>query len=132
MVEHRITDGRRIAQLLASELTARTDGPLAGVALTDVDRDAEPTPDGTLAYRVALEGRVLCEAFLQPERVRLEFRAGVDRAAESAGGVGLRVRPKAVEPPRTLVFVESGAAVKRALDVVRAVAAGDRDREDGA
>jgi hypothetical protein len=42
------------------------------------------------------------------------------------------VRPKAVEPPRTLVFVESGAAVKRALDVVRAVAAGDRDREDGA
>lgn len=132
MVEHRITDGRRIAQLLASELTARTDGPLAGVALTDVDRDAEPTPDGTLAYRVALEGRVLCEAFLQPERVRLEFRAGVDRAAESAGEVGLRVRPKAVEPPRTLVFVESGAAVKRALDVVRAVAAGDRDREDGA
>jgi hypothetical protein len=29
------------------------------------------------------------------------------------------VRPKAVEPPRALVFVESGAAVKRALDVIR-------------
>jgi hypothetical protein len=127
MVEDRITDGRRIAQLLASELTARADGPLAGVALTDVDRDAEPTPDGTLAYRVTLAGRVLAEAYLQPDRLRLEFRAGVDRAAENARQAGLRVRPKAVEPPRTLVFVESGAAVKRALDVVRAVAAAGRD-----
>jgi hypothetical protein len=37
---------------------------------------------------------------------------------------GLRVRPKAVEPPRTLVFLESGAEVKGALRVVRAVAEG--------
>jgi hypothetical protein len=126
MVEDRVTDGRRIAQLLASELTARTDGPLAGVALTDVDRDAEPSPDGTLAYRVKLEGRVLAGAYLQPGRLRLEFRAGVGRAADAAREAGLRVRPKAIEPPRTLVFVENGAEVKRALDVVRAVAT-DRD-----
>ena len=28
-----------------------------------------------------------------------------------------RVRPKATDPPRTLAFVEYGAAVKRAADV---------------
>ena len=34
----------------------------------------------------------------------------------------LRVRPKAVDPPRTLLFVEDGAEVKRATDVLAAVA----------
>lgn len=120
MVEDRVTDGRRIAQLLASELTARGDGPLAGLELVDVDRDAEPSADGTLAYRVASDGETLADAYLQPGRVRLEFRPAPAAVAAAAREAGLRVRPKAVEPPRTLVFVESGVDAKRALDAVRA------------
>jgi len=44
-------------------------------------------------------------------------------AADAAESAGLRVRPKAVRPPRTLVFVEDGAQVKRVLSVFEAVVA---------
>jgi len=127
MVEDRVTDGRRVAQLLASELTAREDGPLAGLELVDVDRDAEPSADGTLAYRVARDGETVADAYLQPERVRLEFRVAPESVADTAREAGLRVRPKAVQPPRTLVFVESGVDAKRALDAVRAALGGGAD-----
>ena len=49
--------------------------------------------------------------------------------AEAGQRAGLRVRPKAVDPPRTLAFVESGAEVKHALRVVRAV--GEAVEESG-
>jgi len=120
MVEDRVTDGRRIAQLLASELTAREDGPLAALELTDVDRDAQPSADGALAYRLARDGEPFADAYLQPDRVRLAFRVAPEAVAVAAREAGLRVRPKAVEPPRTLVFVESGVDAKRVLDAVRA------------
>jgi hypothetical protein len=67
--------------------------------------------------------------YVQPDRVRIEFvgieadAAGEDRptaTAAAAEQAGLRVRPKAVRPPRTLVFVEDGAQVKRALPVLEA------------
>jgi hypothetical protein len=51
----------------------------------------------------------------------VEFRSGVDRAVDAAREAGLRVRPKAVDPPRTVVFVESGVEAKRVLAVFRAV-----------
>lgn len=122
MVEDRVTDGTRIAQLLASEVTGRETGPLASMAVVDADPDVEPTDDGTFAYGIDRDGDRLADTYVQPDRAYLEFRAGVDTAVEAAREAGLRVRPKAVEPPRTLVFVESGAQVKRALDVL--VAAG--------
>lgn len=116
----RATDGTRIAELLASELTGLERGPLAAVAVTDADPDAEPSPDGTLAYRVTFEGEVVAAAFLHPDRVRLEVRTDPAAAAEAVQGPDLRARPKATDPPRTLLFVESGAAVKRAVDAVEA------------
>ncbi|WP_152042832.1 hypothetical protein [Salinigranum salinum] len=165
MVDDRLTDGRRIAQLLASELDG-LGGVLAAVAVTDADRDADPTPDGAYAYRVTLRDRAngsggdrgdadrgggdrrdgaegddddhaddadrlerereqeqereLAVVFVHPDRARVEFVAGQDVAAATARGEGLRVRPKAVRPPRTLVFVEDGAAVKRAVAVFEA------------
>ncbi len=122
MVERRITDGKRIAQLLASEIDGREDSGLDLLALADADPDVEPTADGALAYRIVREGEPFAEVFVQPDRIRIECRAASDRAASAAREVGIRVRPKAVEPPRTLVFVESGAAVKRATDVLSAVA----------
>ena len=121
MVEARITDGRRIAELLASELDGREDGTLESTRVTNADRDVEPTADGSRAYDVTHDGERIARVFVHDDRARLEFEAGQDIAAETAADLELRVRPKATEPPRTLVFVESGAAVKRATDVVQAV-----------
>ncbi|GAB3673478.1 hypothetical protein [Halopiger thermotolerans] len=139
MVEDRITDGKRIAQLLSSELDGREDGGLDRVAVTNADRDVEPTTDGARAYDVSLidssgdddsdvddggeadaDDR-LARVFVHEDRARLEFVRGQDLAAEAAEELELRVRPKATRPPRTLVFVESGAEVKRATDAVQAV-----------
>ncbi|ELZ03324.1 hypothetical protein [Natrialba aegyptia] len=146
MVEDRTTDGTRIAQLLSSELDGREDGELAALAVTNADRDIDPTVDGVRAYDVTITGdsgdddgdittdnpagERLAQVFVHPDRSHLEFTAGQDVAAEAAADAGLRVRPKATQPPRTLVFVESGAEVKRATDVVQAVVRAER--ADGA
>ncbi|SEM99697.1 hypothetical protein SAMN05216388_1001111 [Halorientalis persicus] len=122
MVEETITDGKRIAQLLASEITGRETGPLAAMAVVDADPDVEPTADGAVAYGVDRDGERVADVAVQPERAYLELRTGVDAGADAAADADLRVRPKAVEPPRTLVFVESGAAVKAAVDVLVAAA----------
>ena len=138
MVEDSVADGRRIAELLASEVDGRVDGVLDGLAVVNPDRSVEGTPDGERAYDVerAVEGswedartrhapdesrgELLAEVYVHEDRARIEFREGRDAAAEAASERGLRVRPKAVEPPKTLVFVESGAEVKRAVDAVEA------------
>jgi len=123
MAEKRLTDGTRIGQLLASEVTGNH-GRLRDLSVTDADPDVEPTPDGALGYRVVRSGaggaNLVAEAYVQPDRVRLEFVAAPDAVAEAASAVGLRVRPKAVRPPRTLVFIEDGAHVKRALTAFEA------------
>ena len=128
MVEERLTDGRRIAQFLASEVTGHEDD-LASLVVSDADPDAEATPEGAFAY--AIERRLgeasaerVASVFVQPDRIRVEFERDVDVVAEAAEEAGLRVRPKAVEPPRTLVFVEDGAQVKWLLPALRAIAAG--------
>lgn len=118
MVEDRLTDGKRIAQLLASEVTGRTDGPVGNLAVTDADPDVEPTVDGGRAYAIERDGEPFAEVFVQPDRIRVELQEGIEAAVQTAEQRGLRVRPKAVEPPRTLVFVESGAEVKRAVAVL--------------
>ena len=121
MVEERLTDGRRIAQFLASEVTGHDDA-LAALSVTDADPDVEPTPDGTFGYGIDRGDDRVASVFVQPDRARVEFEHAVDVAADAAREEGLRVRPKAVEPPRTLVFVENGAQVKWMLSVLRAVA----------
>jgi hypothetical protein len=124
MVSRELDDGVRIAQLLASDLVGHEDG-LADVAVTDADPDVEPTPNGARAYRVRAADRPLATVFVHPERARIEFEAGQEAALDAARDAGLRVRPKATEPPRTVVFVENGAEVKRVLRVVEAAAAAD-------
>ncbi|WP_096395397.1 hypothetical protein [Halorubrum trapanicum] len=128
MVTDRLADGVRIAELLASEVTGN-ESDLRGLAVVDADREVEPTADGALAYRIAREEsgtdedatETVAEVYVQPDRVRVEAIAAPDAAAEAARAVDLRARPKAVHPPRTLVFVEDGAGVKRALAVLEAV-----------
>jgi hypothetical protein len=143
MVEDRLRDGTRIAQLVASELTGDR-GRLAQVVVVDADPDVEPTEDGAVAYRVAhvsaseavaigeqgqttvddsvdADRTMLATVFVHPERARVEFTAAPDVAAEAASDAGLGVRPKAVDPPRTLVFVEDGAEAKRVIPVFESV-----------
>lgn len=120
MTKENITDGRRIAELLASELTARRDGPLASLELIDVDTSLDSDVFGALAYGVVDDETRLADIYVHDDRVRIEFLVGLDSVPEVGEKAGLRVRPKAVDPPRVLVFVESGAEVKRALGVVEA------------
>jgi len=120
MVEDRLADGVRIAQLLASEVTGN-EARLAALDVTDADPDVEPTVDGAIAYKLVREGSVVAEALVQPDRVRVEFVVAPDVAADAGREAALRVRPKAVRPPRTLVFVEDGAQVKWILPVLEAV-----------
>jgi len=129
MVEDRITDGRRIAELLSSELDGREDGGLAAVAVTNADRDVEPTADGARAYDVTRGDDRFARVFVHDDRAHLEFETAQDIAAETASDADLRVRPKATTPPRTLVFVESGADVKRATDVIQAVSRRLEDKD---
>lgn len=121
MTDDRITDGRRIGELLASEVTARSKGPLSDLELVDVRSEIEGSADGTFAYGISINDRIrLSDVYIHDDRARLEFRVGLDSVPEVAKEADLRVRPKAVEPPRVIVFIEDGGAVKRVLDVIRA------------
>lgn len=122
MVEDRETDGKRLAELLSSEVTGHENDPYDRLAVTHADPDVAPTADGAHAYDVELDGERLAQVFVQSDRARVELDAGLDAARETAADGGLRVRPVASEPPRLVVFVESGVDVKRALDVLGAAA----------
>lgn len=126
MSADRIDDGHRLAQLLASELESGASAD--AFAVTDADPDVDPTPEGSLAYRVrdTRSDEAIATVYVQPDRARVEFRAAPAAVADAATASGLRVRPKGAEPPRTVVFVEDGAQVKRVLPAFEAaLAAGD-------
>lgn len=132
MVVDELTDGKRLGQLLASEIHGHERDVFGRLAVVDADTEIEPSEAGALAYAIAVEsddegesghGDRIAEAYVHPDRLRVEFTRAPDVAADVGRETGLRTRPKAVEPPRTLVFVENGADVKAALRVVRAVAA---------
>lgn len=107
MVRERITDGERIAELLASELAGVETGRLAHVELVDAVGTAEPSSDGVRAYGVAYCGEPFASVELYPERVELRLERGEwpDDVTERDG--------------RTLE-VDHAAGVKGAVDAVRA------------
>jgi hypothetical protein len=118
MVEDRVTDPRRVAQLLASELSGRETGRLARVSVVDADEDAEPSPDGTVAYGVAVDGERAGEVVLYPEAAALVVRDGVldlDRVVAAARDGELAVDREGED---ATVRVETGASTKRAVDAV--------------
>lgn len=134
MVETEIRDGRRIAELLASEIDGRQSGSLARLSVTDPDRSVEGTPDGERAYDVRRlsddrdprreptpenAGELFARVFVHEERVRMDIRVGRDRVVEAATVASLAVRSHP-DPQRAVVFVERAADVKRAIDVLAA------------
>jgi hypothetical protein len=132
MVDAERRDGRRIAELLASEIDGRASGPLAALTVTNPDRSVEGTVDGERAYDIRVlrgdrdsrrvpepeeEGDLFAQVFVHSDRIRAAFSIAPDASKQAAEAAGLRVRPKATRPPQTLVFVERAADVKRASDV---------------
>ncbi|MFB6125445.1 MAG: hypothetical protein ABEJ59_05750 [Halanaeroarchaeum sp.] len=130
MVDREISDGERIVALLAAELRGRTSPPFDDLAVDEdaAETDAGDAGPGTVAFAVRAGDERLATVVVQPERCYLAFDAGLAAAADAAEDTGLRTRPKATSPPGLLVFVENGAAVKRAVDVLVA-AADDAARE---
>lgn len=137
MVERQITDGRRIGELLASELTGLDVGVLGAVEVVDADADASPDEGGTQAYRVAYRERVVASVWLYPDSIELRLHGGYtwsdgsgaagsrfERVTDSEGPGGDKA-PTVESEDR--LRVDSGAAVKRAVDALR-VALVDHDR----
>jgi len=110
MVEDRITDGKRIGQLFASELTGLERGPLGAVAVEDADPDVEPTPEGATAFRVAADGDTLGTVAVTETTARLEL--------ETPTAVESDREDITVENEGRVVVAHSGAAVKALVDVV--------------
>lgn len=110
MVEDRITDGKRIGQLFASELTGLERGPLGAVSVEDADPDAEPTPEGAFAFRVAADGEALGTVNVteMTARLVLETPTGFESDRDDV----------TVEDGGRVVVAHSGAAVKALVDVV--------------
>lgn len=112
MVEDSISDPKRIAQLLASELTGIETQPLDRVSVVDADESATPSPDGTVAYAVAADEETMGRVLLYPDRAVLELGVSVpdlddDRLTVESGDEGSHIS------------LSSGVAVKRAVDVLR-------------
>lgn len=124
VVDERVTSGRRVGELLASEIEGRDDGGFESLSVTDADRSVEPSPDGNLAYDIESKGTVVAQVYLHPKRVRLEIGAGQESAREVAESVTLRTRATGGPVPKLLIFLPDGVAVKRVLPVVRAAAGG--------
>jgi len=112
MVEDRVTDGKRIAQLLSSELSGRDRGTLGEVSVVDAHPDAEPAPDGTVAYGIAFGDDRVGTVRLSPEAATLSVTRGTDAVTAAARDAGLSVTDG------NTVRVGSGAAVKRAVDAL--------------
>jgi hypothetical protein len=132
MVVDELTDGARIGRLLSSEVHGHERGALGRLAVVDADEDATPSESGTFAFAIARDGAEqasgaerddrLAEVYLQPDRVRVELPVAPDRAANAAGSGDFEIRQEATAPPRSSIFVESGAEVKTALRVLERIA----------
>lgn len=117
MVEDCITDGKRIAELLASELSGRESGPLAQVSVSDANREATPSEDGTPAYSIASDRGQIGVVSLFPDYARVTLTVGAEAVVESSASKGIPARR---EDDDAVLRVESGAAVKQAADLIAA------------
>jgi hypothetical protein len=125
MVEDRVTDGKRVAQLLSSELSGRDRAVLGDVSVVDADPDAEPSTGGTVGYGVAYRDERVGTVRLYPDAAELSFGDADTPDADATSDLPLAERVAgAVDGPDLSVTddgairIESGAAVKRAVDAL--------------
>ena len=114
MVDEKITDGKRIAQLLASELNGLESGVLNSVSVVDAEPDAAPDESGSEAYRIVYGESPVAVVSMFPTETRVTFRIAVPWPEE-------RRRPETVAESGTALVISSGAEVKRAVDAIRPV-----------
>jgi hypothetical protein len=112
MVENTVTDGKRIAQLLASELTGLDAGLLGDISVSDADPDAVPTDSGTDAYTIVAGDDPVGTVSMFPEYATVTF----ERTVSWPDG---DQRPELLDESDDTLVVSSGAAVKRAVDAIR-------------
>jgi len=110
MVEDRITDGKRIGQLFASELTGLERGPLGAVSVGDAEPDVEPTDGGAFAFHVVADGEEIGHVRVTETTARLELATPTTFGSER--------EDVTVEDGGQVVVAHSGAAVKALVDVV--------------
>lgn len=157
MVQNRLRDGKRIAQLLASELTG-DQAALETVVVADADPDVEPTADGAFAYRVvhvadsdalttddrgrptlaadvssdsAAAVTEIATVSVQPEHAAVAFSAATERAVEAATATDLdTVSTTTNDTIRTgRVRLADGVDAKRVVPVFEAVVTALSPRE---
>lgn len=111
MVERRITDGKRIAELLASELDGLAVGPLAEVGVVDAEPDVAPSDGGSYAYAIEHSGERIGEVYVRPEGAVLRFEEGwaVQKLPDQ---VGLSLEEDKLN-------IRRGASVKGVVDGLR-------------
>ncbi len=111
MVEDKITDGKRIAQFLASELTGLETGVLAEVDVVDADPSVEPTPEGATAYQVSVREESFATIVLFPYQAEIRLDKGWQWSASGHGDD--------VQLDGQSLTVESVAGVKQVVDILR-------------
>jgi hypothetical protein len=114
MVEDTVDNGKRIAQLLASECSGLELGALADVTVADASPDANPSGDGTRAYRLAYRAETVAVVSMFPDHARLSWVHDVAAPASHAQSDQLTVSGNDIA-------IHSGAGVKPAVDAVRSV-----------
>lgn len=127
MVEERVTDPTRIAQLLASEVTGLSLGSLEECTVVDADDSVEPGPDQPVAYRIEYRGESVATVELAAEFVVLTLESAGDRGPIDDGVSDRDDIEVTSGEGSVVVHVRTGAAVKPAVDVLRR-ALGESDR----
>lgn len=108
MVEKRINNGRRIAELLASELEGLEMGQLVDISVVETNPEADP---GDIDYGIAHEGQLIGHVRIRQDGAVITLDDGWPNETSTLPD-GLRL-----ENPDEMV-VEYGAAVKRAVDAI--------------
>lgn len=116
MVDDRVTDGKRLGELLASEIDSRTDSGLERSAVRNSIEEASPSPTGTEAFEIWMDEEPIGSVVLYPDRLDIEFGLTDEAIMERAESVGLGVRDGA-DHRGVVVRVEDGVAVKAMVEV---------------
>lgn len=135
MTEDRITDSRRIAQLLASELSGLERGPLGAVSVEGADADATPSERGTEAYQVTYHESPVATVSLYPEHTTVRLRGDKNWATATTDGMASaeragRASSGGLSVEGSELRIQTGAAVKRAVDRVASLVGGADSNED--
>lgn len=118
MVEDRATDGERIATLLRAEIDGRETAGLDRLAIVEGEDRAALSADEDSAV-VDADGRVLASLEPTSDGLLLHVRTDESLAREHADDELLKVDET---DEQVLVTVPTAAAVKRAVDLLVAVA----------